>query len=87
MEGAVLEPITQRLHVLLIVLRCRNVGSGDMRLSRDTAGSITRKSVSGHAAVDDTLARETGDVGDTGEGSTVLADRREGRQGEHASTT
>jgi hypothetical protein len=51
------------------------VGPGDVRLGVDTTGTITRQSVSGHAAVDDTLAKQTGDVGDTGEGSTVLADR------------
>ena len=82
-----LESITQRLHVLLVILGCRNVGPGDMRLSGDTAGSITRKRVSGHAAVDDTLARQTRDIGDTREGSAVLADRRKRRQREHASAT
>ena len=39
------------------------------------------------AAVYNTLSRKAGDVGDTGEGGTVLADRREDRQREHASTT
>jgi len=87
MERAVLESITQRLHVLLVILGCRNVGSGNMRLSRDTAGSITRKRVSGHAAVDDTLARQTRDIGDTREGSAVLADWRKRRQREHTSAT
>jgi hypothetical protein len=87
MEGAVLEPVTQRLHVLLIILGCGNVGPGDMRLGGDTTRTITRKSVSGHATVDDTLARQTRDIGDPGNGRTVLADRREVRQGEHASTT
>ena len=87
MEGAVLESIMQGLHVLLIVLRCRNVRPGDMRLRGDTVGSITRKRVSGHAAVDDTLARQTGDVSDTREGSAILADRRKRRQREHASAT
>ena len=87
MEGAVLESIMQGLHVLLIVLGCRNVRPGDMRLRGDTAGSITRKRVSGHAAVDDTLARQTGDVSDTREGSAILADRRKRRQREHASAT
>ena len=82
-----LESITQRLHVLLVILGCRNVGSGNMRLSRDTAGSITRKRVSGHAAVDDTLARQTRDIGDTREGSAVLADWRKRRQREHTSAT
>jgi hypothetical protein len=49
--------------------------------------AVARQGVSGHAAMDNTLSGQTGDVGDTGEGSAVLADRREGRQGEHASTT
>ena len=87
MEGAVLESITQRLHVLLIVLGCRNLGPGDLRLSRDTVGTIMGKGVSGHAAVNDTLARQTRYVGDTWKGSTVLADRRKRRKGEHTSAT
>ena len=58
-----------------------------MHPSGDAAGAIMRQRVSGHAAVDDTLARETGDVSDTGDGGTVLADRREGCQGEHTSAT
>jgi ribosomal protein L3 len=81
-KGSVLESVVYRLHVRLVSL-----GPGDMRLGRDTSGAITRHSVSGHTAVNSTLARKAGDVGDTGDGSTVLADRREGRQGEHASTT
>ena len=84
---AVLNCITQRLHVLLVLLEYGNVGMRAMHSSRDATGTIMRQRESGHAAVDDTLARETGDVGDTGEGSTVLADRREGRQGEHAFAT
>jgi hypothetical protein len=83
----VLESVTQRLHVLLVVLGHGKRGAGRCALVQRYSGTVTRQSVSGHAAVDDTLARQTGDVGDTGEGSTVLADRREGRQGEHASTT
>ena len=82
-----LKCITQRLHVLLVVFGYGNVGLRAMHSSRDAAGTITRKRVSGHAAVDDTLAKETGDVGDTREGGTILADRRERCQGEHASTT
>ena len=82
---ALLKCITQCLHVLLVVLGYRNVGLRAMNSSRDAAAAVTRKRESGHAAVDDTLARETGDVGDTGEGSTVLADWRERGQGEHAS--
>jgi hypothetical protein len=83
----VLEPVTQRLHVLFVILGPRNVGSGDMRLRRDTAGTLGGQRVSGHAMVDDTLAGQTGDVRDTGDGSAVLADRRERRQRKHASTT
>ena len=84
---AVLKCITQRLHVLLVVLGYRNVGLRTVHSSRDAAGTITRKREPGHAAVDDTLSRQTGDVGDTGEGSTILADWREGRQRKHASAT
>jgi hypothetical protein len=81
MEGAVIESVlTQHLHVLLILLECRKMGPGDVHLGRDTAGTITRKSVSGHAAVGDTPARQTRDVGDPGNGSTVLADPREGHR-------
>ena len=71
---AVLKCITQRLHVLLVILGYGNVGLRAMHSSRDAAGTITRKRISGHAAVDDTLARETGDVGNPGEGRTILAD-------------
>ena len=82
-----LKPITQSLHVLLVVLKLGTMGMGTMGSSRGTTRTITRKRVSRHAAVDDTLARQAGYVGDPGEGSTVLADRREGRQGKHASAT
>ena len=66
---------------------CDNVGLRGVGLDRDAAGAVTRHSVSGHAASDNTLARETRDVRDTGECTAVLADWRVGRQGEHASTT
>ena len=82
-----LESITYRLHVLVVVLGHRNVVRGAVRLRRYTVGTVTRQSVSRRAALDNTFSGQTGDVRDTGEGSTVLADRREGRQGKHASTT
>ena len=82
-----LESITYRLHELVVVLRCGDVGLGDVRLGRDAAGIVTGQSVSGHAASDNTLAGETRDIRDTGECTAVLADRRQWRQGEHASTT
>jgi hypothetical protein len=83
----VLESVAYRLHIPLVILWRGNVGLGDVCSDRDTASTVTRKSVSGHAAVDDTLARQTGDVGNAKDGSTVLANRREGRQGEDAPTT
>ena len=78
--------VAYRLQILVLILGYGNVG-GSMRLCRDTAGTIAGQSVSGHAAMDDTPSRQAGDIGDTGDGSTVLADWRERRQGEHASTT
>ena len=66
-----LESVVYRLNVLLVVL-----GSGDIGSGRDTARTVTGQSVSGHAAVYNTLARNAGDVGDTGNGGTVLANRR-----------
>ena len=60
---------------------------GAVRLRRYTVGTVTRQSVSRRAALDNTYSGQTGDVRDTGDGSTIRADRREGRQGKHASTT
>jgi hypothetical protein len=82
-----LQSVTHRLHVLLVILGRGKVRPRDVSQCRDTVCAVARQGVPGHAAVDNTLARQTGDVGDAGEGSTVLADRREGRQGKHASTT
>jgi hypothetical protein len=42
MEGVVLESVTQRLHVLLIVLGYRDVGLGAMGSNRDTTGAASR---------------------------------------------
>jgi hypothetical protein len=83
----VLQSITHRLQVLLVVLGHGDVGPRDMSLCGDTVYAVARQGVSGHAAVDNTLARQTRDVCDTREGSAVLADRREWRQGEHTSAT
>jgi hypothetical protein len=83
----VLECVTQRLNVLLVVLGHGDVRLGAVSLCRDTVCAVARRGVPGHATVDNTLARQTRDVGDPGEGSAVLADPREGRQGEDASTT
>jgi hypothetical protein len=47
-----------RLHVLLVILGCGIVGAG-VRLRRNTVGTLTRQSVSTHAAPDNTLAGET----------------------------
>ena len=82
-----LEPVTHRLHVLIVFLWRGDVGVGDVCVLRDTAGAVVRQSVSRPAAVDDTFTGQTSDVRDTGQGRTVLADPRVGRQGEHASAT
>ena len=82
-----LESITHRLQILFVILGHGYVGLGYVHLGGDAAGAFTRQSISGQAASDNTLAGETGDVRDTGEGSAILANRREGRQREHASTT
>ena len=82
-----LESEAYRLHVLVLILGQADVGPGGMRLCRYTTGTVVRRSISRHAKVNDTLARQTRNVGDTGDGGAVLADWREGRQGKHASTT
>jgi hypothetical protein len=63
------------LHVLLVILEHGAVGPGDMSLCMNAVCAVARQGISRHAAVDDTLARQTGDICDTIEGSAVLADR------------
>jgi hypothetical protein len=54
-----LKSIAYRLQVLLIILGYGNMGLWGVRLQRDTVGTITRQSVSMHAASDNTLAGQT----------------------------
>ena len=81
-----LQSVTHGLQIILVVLRHGGVGPENVSL-RNAVCAVVRQGVSGHTAVDDTGAGQTGDIRDTWEGSAVLADLRERRQGEHASTT
>ena len=75
-----------RLHELLLILWRADVGNGVLVL-RNTPGAIVRLNISRHAAQDPTFPRVTGDIRNIGDSGAVLADRRVGRQGEHASAT
>ena len=63
-----LESVAHRPHLLFAVLGHAKVGPGNVSLWRDTVCAIARQGVSGHAAVNDTLAKQTGDIRDTWEG-------------------